>query len=81
MLQELRRRGLRPGRDIGLICFDDAPWAPFIDPPISVIAQDAYRMGTNAASMLIGRIGGATHPPRRLVLGADLVVRESSLRH
>ncbi len=81
VLQELRRRGLRPGTDIGLICFDDAPWAPFIDPPISVIAQDAYRMGTNAASMLIDRIGGATHPPRRLVLGADLVVRESSLRH
>ena len=61
VLQELRRRGLRPGRDIGLICFDDAPWAPFIDPPISVIAQPVYRMGTNAASMLIGRIGGAVH--------------------
>ena len=32
-LQELRTRELRPGRDVGLICFDDAPWAPFIDPP------------------------------------------------
>ena len=63
VLQELRRHGLRAGCDVGLVCFDDSPWAPFIDPPISVIAQDPYRMGTNATSMLIGRIGGATHPP------------------
>jgi LacI family transcriptional regulator len=81
VLQELRARALRPGTDVGLVCFDDSPWAPFIDPPISVVAQPAYRMGTQAASLLIDRIGGATHPPRRLVLGTDLIVRESSLRH
>ena len=71
---------MRPGRDLGLICFDDAPWAPFIDPPISVISQPAYRMGAQAARCLVERIGGAVAPPRRIVLGADLVVRESSLR-
>ena len=80
VLQELRARNLRPGHDIGLICFDDAPWAPFIDPPISVVSQPAYRMGTQAADLLVERIGGAAHPPRRIVLGTDLVVRESSLR-
>ena len=80
VLQELRTRAMRPGRDLGLICFDDAPWAPFIDPPISVISQPAYRMGAQAATILVERIGGAVHPPRRIVLGADLVVRESSLR-
>ncbi len=81
VLRELRARNLRPGHDVGLICFDDAPWAPFIDPPISVVSQPAYRMGAQAAALLVERIGGATHPPRRIVLGTDLVVRESSLRH
>jgi LacI family transcriptional regulator, galactose operon repressor len=80
VLQELRSRGLRPGRDVGLICFDDAPWAPFIDPPISVVAQPAYRMGTQAATLLRERIDGAAHSPRRVVLGTDLIIRESSLR-
>ena len=81
MLQELRTRGLRPGRDLGLICFDDAPWAPFIDPPISVVSQPAYRMGLQAAGLLIERIGGgAQAPPRRIVLGTDLIVRVSSLK-
>jgi LacI family transcriptional regulator len=81
VLQELRARDLRPGHDVGLICFDDAPWAPFIDPPISVVSQPAYRMGAQAAALLLERITGATHPPRRIVLGTDLIVRESSLRH
>ena len=73
-LQELRARKLRPGHDVGLICFDDAPWAPFIDPPISVVSQPAYRMGAQAAALLVERIGGAAHPPRRIVLGTDLIV-------
>lgn len=81
VLQELKSRNLRPGRDIGLICFDDAPWAPFIDPPISVVSQPAYRMGAQAAGLLVERIGGAADaPPRRIVLGTDLIVRVSSLR-
>jgi LacI family transcriptional regulator len=80
VLHELRARGLRPGRDIGLICFDDAPWAPFIDPPISVVAQPAYRIGEQAARLLIDRIADNKVPPRHLVLGTDLIVRDSSLR-
>jgi LacI family transcriptional regulator len=81
VLQELRARNLRPGHDLGLVCFDDAPWAPFIDPPMSVVSQPAYRMGSQAAALLMERIGGAIHPPRRIVLGTDLIIRESSLRH
>jgi LacI family transcriptional regulator len=80
VLHELRAGALRPGRDVGLICVDDAPWAPFIDPPISVVSQPAYRMGTQAATLLRERIEGAAHSPRRIVLGTDLIVRESSLR-
>lgn len=80
-LHELRARDLRPGRDVGLVCFDDAPWAPFIDPPISVVSQPAYRMGAQAAGLLIDRIaGGAQGPPQSIVLGTDLIVRMSSLR-
>ena len=80
VLSELRARGLRPGRDLGLICFDDAPWAPFIDPPISVVAQPAYRIGEQAARILIDRISDRNVQPRRIVLGTDLIIRDSSLR-
>jgi LacI family transcriptional regulator len=80
VLEELRARRIRPGEDLGLICFDDAPWAPFIDPPISVVSQPAYRMGAQAAELLVDRIAATTaSPPHRIVLGTDLIVRESSL--
>jgi LacI family transcriptional regulator len=81
VLEELRSRGLRPGSDVGLICFDDMPWAPFTDPPISVVSQPAYQIGARAAALLTERINGTLHgPPQRIVLDTTLVVRGSSLR-
>lgn len=79
VLHELRTHGLRPGSDVGLICFDDAPWAPFIDPPISVVSQPAYRIGEQAALLLHDRITGGHAEPHRQMLGTDLIIRESSL--
>jgi LacI family transcriptional regulator len=45
VLGALSERGLRVGRDVGLVTFDDAPWAPYIDPPITVVTQPAYDIG------------------------------------
>jgi LacI family transcriptional regulator len=81
VLRELRSRNLRPGRDVGLVCFDDSPWAPFIDPPLTVVAQPAYRIGAQAAALLVERISrGAKEAPRHLLLDTELIVRRSSLR-
>lgn len=80
-LEELWSRGLRPGSDIGLITFDDVPWARFTDPPISVVAQPAYQVGARAAQMLVERINGSLQgKPRKIVLETELVVRASSRR-
>lgn len=81
VLQELRARDLRPGRDVGLVCFDDSPWAPFIDPPLTVVTQPAYQIGAQAAALLAERIAApAAGPSRRLLLDTELIVRRSSLR-
>jgi LacI family transcriptional regulator len=81
VLAELRARGLRPGRDVGLVSFDDSPWAPFIDPPLTVVTQPAYQIGARAANLLVERISAATaSPPQRLLLDTELIVRLSSLR-
>ena len=81
VLDELKRRRLRIGRDIGIITFDDAPWAPFISPPMSVVAQPAYDIGAQAAQLLMERIRGTAPAERRqLTLSTTLIVRESSQR-
>jgi LacI family transcriptional regulator len=79
VLEELRARGLRQGSDIGLISFDDAPWARVTDPPLSVVSQPAYHIGTCAADMLVRRIKGTLRGPvQRVVLETELVVRGST---
>lgn len=80
-LAELRDRGIVVGRDIGVVTFDDAPWAPFIDPPMTVVAQPAYEIGSRAAEQLFARIDGdRDEPARSVVLSTRLIVRESSAR-
>lgn len=81
VLAELRTRSLVPGRDIGLVTFDDTPWAPLMDPPLSVVAQPAYEMGARSMRLLIDRIRREAGPePRHVVLPTRLIVRESSTR-
>ncbi len=80
-LGELRHRGLQPGRDLGLVTFDDAPWARFIDPPLTVVAQPAYDIGATAAELLCDRLAGsASTRARHVRLSTELIVRESSRR-
>jgi LacI family transcriptional regulator len=81
VLAELHRRNLRPGVDIGVLTFDDTPWAPLMNPPMTVIEQPAYEVGARAARMLIDRIRGEAPPgARHVTLPTRLIVRESSLR-
>ncbi len=82
VLDEVHRRRLRVGIDVGMITFDDAPWAPFISPPMSVVAQPAYSIGTQAARLLVERVrGSAPARAQHVVLATTLIVRESSRRH
>lgn len=81
VLAELKRRNLTPGRDIGVLTFDETPWAPLIDPPMTTIEQPAYEIGARAARMLIDRIrGDGDVPARHVILPTRLLVRASS-RH
>jgi LacI family transcriptional regulator len=82
VLQELKERDLEPGRDVGLICFDDPPWASLLTPPLSVIAQPAYEIGVRAAQILLERIAAGQTPAelQAIKLDTTLIVRASSLR-
>lgn len=80
VLEAMRERGLRPGRDVGVVTFDDAPWARALDPALSVVAQPARRVGCEAARLLLERISTPDRPAERVVLEATLTVRGSSRR-
>lgn len=52
----IRDMGLSVPKDISLIGFDDPSWAPFLDPPLTTIAQPTDQLGMSAAEMLIDRV-------------------------
>jgi LacI family transcriptional regulator len=80
VLEALGKANLRLGREVGVVAFDDVPWATLIDPPLTVVAQPAYAIGTEAARLLLARIGEPALPPAATVLGARLIERGSSRR-
>lgn len=80
VLEAMGERDLRPGRDVGVVAFDDAPWAMALNPPMSAVVQPAYRIGSEAARLLLARISDPDRPVERIVLDARLVVRGSSRR-
>jgi LacI family transcriptional regulator len=75
--EALRGRGLRVPEDVAVVGFDDAPWAPWLAPPLTTVAQPAYELGRRAGRLLLDRIDQPSRPWARIVLEPQLVVRAS----
>lgn len=78
MMQALIEKGLRCPEDMAVVGFDDFPWAAAFRPRLTVVAQPAYEIGREAATLLFDRISGRrTGAPIQMVLNATLIVRDS----
>ncbi|MFI9048815.1 LacI family DNA-binding transcriptional regulator [Streptomyces sp. NPDC053427] len=72
----VRVLGERP-RPVALVGFDDFELADLVRPAITVVAQDAARLGRTAAGLLFRRLEGIAEPPRRVELPTRLIARGS----
>ena len=75
VLQELRRQGLRVPNDISVMGIDDITVAQSLAPALTTVSVPLTEMGEIAFSMV--RKPSAARPRRR-VLPAQLMVREST---
>lgn len=64
-------------RPVALVGFDDLELADLLSPGVTVVAQDAARLGRTAAELLFRRLDGAGEEPRQVVLPTRLIVRGS----
>ena len=78
VLGALRERGARIPAEISLVGFDDVPTGELLEPPLTVVRQPTYRVGAQAASLLIRRLREPDAAIREVVLNATLVVRGST---
>lgn len=64
-------------QQVALISFDDFLLADLLQPRVSVIAQDATKLGQVAAELLFARLGGDSQPPQQIVVPTRLIARGS----
>jgi LacI family transcriptional regulator len=79
-LRALAEADLHAPGDVGLVAFDDHPWATLMRPSLTVVAQPLYDIGRKAGELLRSRLADRDRPPEPVVLRSELRVRESSLR-
>lgn len=78
-LRAIRERGLRCPEDISIVGYDDFEWMALFDPPVTTVAQQPYRMGYQAAEVLIRRIKAKNRGYKEKVyrIEPQLIVRGS----
>lgn len=78
-LSEVQSRGLRPGRDVAVTGFDDAPLARLSGIELSSVAQPVEEVGAEVVRILIDTLAGNRPPADQVLLAPALRVRASSV--
>ena len=73
----LDERSLQCPEDISVIGFNDMPFIDRLRPPLTTVRFPHYQLGTEAAQLLLERIGERDAPVKILYLAPELVVRKS----
>lgn len=77
-IKALKEAGRQIPDDVSVVGFDDMPLASYYDTPLTTIRQDTFRMGQEAAKLLIRAIETPEKPHRHLSMPVELVLRKST---
>lgn len=77
LLQAVEEMGLKCPEDFGLVSFDDYPWLGVFRPRLTTVELPKHQLGSEAAELLIQRIGGNHGKPVLKKLLPELRIRES----
>ncbi|MEM7539364.1 MAG: LacI family DNA-binding transcriptional regulator [Chloroflexota bacterium] len=78
-LRAIHERGLIMPTDIALAAFDEMDWMFVMNPPLSVVAQPTYMMGSAAADLLLARIAYPDRAVSIIALQPKIHFRGSSV--
>lgn len=77
-LQSLKEAGINVPQDVALMGFDNLPIATETSPPLTTMAQPLREMSETAIRLLLRLIHGEELDIHRVVLDAELIVRDST---
>jgi LacI family gluconate utilization system Gnt-I transcriptional repressor len=73
-----QRHGIQVPQDVAIAGFNDLPASPWMVPSLTTIETPRYRIGYEAATLLLEMLGGRTPKETRIDLGFTLRAREST---
>ena len=75
VIKELSNLGVRIPTDVSIIGFDDSLVSRVIEPELTTVRIDSYRLGELAAKLLFQLIDGQTLRQDRITISTELIVR------
>jgi LacI family repressor for deo operon, udp, cdd, tsx, nupC, and nupG len=78
VIKSCARMGLNVPRDIMVTGFDNIEIASMITPTITTVNQPQYQLGFSACNLLIELLDNPNAGMRKILLGTELIVREST---
>lgn len=77
-MREAKRQGRRVPDDIAFIGFNDSPICQYVEPSLTSIAVEIPQLARRATEMLVELVEGRAPMPKRQIVPARLVKRESA---
>lgn len=77
-IKALKENGCQVPEDVSVVGFDDMPLASYYDTPLTTIRQDTFRMGREAAKLLIRAIDTPEKQRHDYPMPVELVLRKST---
>lgn len=78
VLYMLKGSGRNIPNDVSVVGYDDPVWTRFIEPKITVISENRFKMGDQAVNLLFDRIEGRYKgEPKHITMDVELIVRQS----
>ena len=79
-IEVIKSHGLRIPEDIAIIGYTDELHANYVEPKLSAISHQTYKMGETACQLLIEQIRG-NKDVKQVVVPTCLQIRESSIKN
>lgn len=79
-MKEIKKLGLKIPEDIALVGFTDEFHSTVVDPTLTSVTHPTLEMGQEAARLFFNCIEKSNNNSEEVILHADMVVRESSMR-
>ncbi|PDT04256.1 LacI family transcriptional regulator [Rhizobium chutanense] len=77
-MASLERMGLKVGRDVSVVGFDNVADAEFVQPPLTTIDTHARQLGERAATLVLDSIRNGSPMSATTIMETSLVVRDST---